>query len=126
MKRIFYLCIMLMSFNLLASYKGKLELISAADLLADREQYLVLDTRSAEEFAEGHIAGAINIPHTEVVNKLEQLKGTNKTIVVHCRSGRRALVAEQALLDAKFTNLKHLEGDMKGWLAQQLPVESQQ
>lgn len=126
MKGIFYLCIMMMSFSLLASYKGKLDVISAADLLAHRNQYLVLDTRSAKEFAEGHIAGAINIPHTEVANKLKQLKETNKTIVVHCRSGRRALVAEQALLDAEFTNLKHLEGDMKGWLGQQLPVVSQQ
>ena len=122
MKYILAILSLVFSFSALAGYEGKLELLSAQALLKDRSQYLVLDTRSPEEFAKGHIAGAINIPHTEVKNKLDWLKTFDQTIVVHCRSGRRALVAEQALLDANFTKLKHLEGDMKAWVAQELPL----
>lgn len=124
MKQILALLTLIMSFSTLAGYEGKLTLLSAKDLLAQRDNFVVLDTRSAEEFAEGHIAGAINIPHTEVANQLARLQSIDKTIVVHCRSGRRALVAEQALLDAQFSNLKHLEGDIKGWVAQGLPLET--
>lgn len=115
---------MLLSFNLWAGYEGKLEVISAQELLNNRADFVVLDTRSAEEFAQGHIAGAINIPHTKVEQNLEFLRKLNKPIVVHCRSGRRALVAEQALLNANFDNLKHLEGDILGWQAQALPLVS--
>ncbi|NVK24015.1 MAG: rhodanese-like domain-containing protein [Gammaproteobacteria bacterium] len=104
------------------NYQGKLELITADELLNNSEQYLVLDTRSKSEFDQGHIQGALNIPHTEVINQLEKLKGVNKTIVVHCRSGRRALTAEQALLDNGFNNLKHLQGDIKGWTANGYPL----
>lgn len=122
MKYILCLLTFIMSFNLVAGYEGKLEVVSANHLLENRSQYVVLDVRSAEEFAEGHIAGAINIPHNEVANQLALLQKLEKTIVVHCRSGRRALTAEQALLDAKFSNLKHLKGDMKGWVEQKLPL----
>ena len=107
-----------------SGYKGQLEVISATDLLNNKADYVVLDTRSKQEFDQGHIEGAINIPHSQVKDQLAKLKGIDKTIVVHCRSGRRALTAEQALLDNGFTNLKHLEGDMNGWLANDLPVVS--
>lgn len=113
-----------LSFVLNAKYKGQLELITPQQLIANKQSYIVLDTRSAEEFAEGHIKGAINIPHDQVAANLDLLTEYSETIVVHCRSGRRALVAEQALLDAGFTNVKHLAGDMKGWKAQNLPLES--
>lgn len=122
MRYVMCLLALVMSFNIIAGYEGKLDMISATDLLAKRTQYVVLDVRSKEEFANGHISGAINIPHNEVINQLARLQKLDKTIVVHCRSGRRALTAEQALLDAHFTNLRHLEGDMKGWLAQKLPI----
>ena len=113
-----------LSFVLNAKYKGQLELITPQQLIANKQSYVVLDTRSAEEFAEGHIKGAINIPHDQVAENLNLLSEYSETIVVHCRSGRRALVAEQALLDAGFTNVKHLAGDMKGWKAQNLPLET--
>lgn len=122
MNKIIGLLALVLSFNLWASYEGKLDVISAKELLNNRDDFIVLDTRSAGEFAEGHIAGAINIPHTKVAEKIEFLRKLNKPIVVHCRSGRRALVAEQALLDANFANLKHLEGDILGWQKQDLPL----
>lgn len=122
MNKIIGLLALVFSFNLWASYEGKLEVITAKQLLDNRDNYIVLDTRSAGEFAQGHIAGAINIPHTKVKENIEFLRKLNKPIVVHCRSGRRALVAEEALLDANFKALKHLEGDILGWEQQDLPL----
>ena len=122
MKKILAVLFVFAAFNVLAKYQGKLELVDSTELLTNQQAYLVLDTRSKQEFDAGHIAGAINIPHDLVADNLSQLKETDKTIVVHCRSGRRALTAEQALLDAGFTNLKHLKGDMKGWQANNLPL----
>lgn len=124
MKVLLSLLTLMLSFNLWANYQGKLEVISAKELLDNRDKYIVLDTRSTSEFAQGHIAGAINIPHTKVEQNIEFLRKLKKPIVVHCRSGRRALVAEQALQNANFTQLKHLDGDILGWQALHLPLIS--
>jgi len=87
------------------------------------EAFVVLDVRSAEEFQQGHIKGALNIAHDEIEQHLNKLKGfENKTVVVHCRSGRRAQTAEAVLLANGFSKLHHLQGDYKGWLAADLPL----
>ncbi|WP_440874770.1 rhodanese-like domain-containing protein [Thalassotalea sp. PLHSN55] len=84
---------------------------------------VVLDVRSAEEYAQGHIKGAINISHNnmaEQYHKLSQFK--DKTLVVYCRSGRRAGIAEAILAEKGFTRIRHLSGDMKAWQAEGLPL----
>ncbi len=87
---------------------------------------VVLDVRSAEEFADGHIENAINIPHDQIENRLNELSQYKNTlVVVHCRSGRRAQVAESILKANDFSRLHHLKGDFIGWQAAQLPVTKQ-
>lgn len=84
---------------------------------------VILDVRTAEEFSKGHIEGAINISHTKInanLNKIIAFK--DQTVVVHCKSGRRALSAENDLRAAGFSNLLHLEGDMNAWQAADLPL----
>ena len=84
---------------------------------------VVLDVRTAEEFAEGHIAGAINISHEQINANLSKIIGLkDQTVVVHCRSGRRAISAENDLRAAGFSDLRHLEGDMNGWQSADLPL----
>lgn len=83
----------------------------------------VLDVRTAEEYADGHIAGAVNIPHTELAGRLGELDfGTSEEIVVYCRSGRRAANAAATLVKAGFTGVRDLDGHMLGWEAAQLPI----
>jgi len=88
---------------------------------------LILDVRSAEEFAEGHVPNAINISHEEVPAKLLQIKTMSNNqqipIIVYCRSGHRAGLALNTLHENGFTNIIHLEGDMNGWQQDKLPVE---
>lgn len=88
-------------------------------------EMVLLDVRSAQEYAQGHIAGAINISHNEIEAKLNELAPfKDKTIVVYCRSGRRAAFAEGILAKNGFNKLRHLTGDMNGWLAADLPVNT--
>lgn len=85
---------------------------------------IVLDVRTPEEFAQGHIKGAINISHDQIEKNLSKIiKNKDQTVVVYCRSGRRAANAENALRIAGFSDLRHLIGDMNGWKAAGLPLE---
>ena len=85
---------------------------------------IVLDVRTADEFAAGHIPGAINVPHAELGERLPTLGlPLDAEIVVHCESGRRAGIAETILLESGYTRVRDLDGHMKGWRAEGLPLE---
>ena len=90
---------------------------------ADHAQ-LILDVRSPEEYKEGHIPGAINIPHDQMGARLAEISShKNKDIVLYCRSGRRVGIAADILRSAGFNKLLHLDGDMGGWQSNRsLPV----
>jgi rhodanese-related sulfurtransferase len=84
---------------------------------------VVLDVRTPEEFAAGHVVGARNIPHTEIAARLAELgDARERDVVVYCRSGRRSELALDALREAGFTRLYHLEGDWLRWSAEKLPA----
>ncbi len=85
---------------------------------------LVLDVRTPGEFADGHIPSAVNIPHDELAARLDELPSDRGAeIVVHCKSGRRAGVAEAVLVEAGYTNLSDLEGHWLGWVEADRPRE---
>jgi phage shock protein E len=67
---------------------------------------LLVDVRSVDEFNQGHLSNALNIPHTEVAPQLSKF-GNNKDreIVLYCRSGRRADIAKSALEANGFTKV---------------------
>ncbi|MCP3999429.1 MAG: rhodanese-like domain-containing protein [Gammaproteobacteria bacterium] len=84
----------------------------------------ILDVRSADEYDAGHVPTAINIPHTEVTNRLDELPDNLDTeIIIYCRSGRRAAMAQATLEKAEFSGIRHLEGDFIGWQEAGLPVQ---
>ena len=84
----------------------------------------MLDVRSPQEYAAGHIPGALNIPHDQTAARLEELRPyQGREIVLYCKSGRRAGIAADVLAQAGFDRLRHLAGDMPGWSAAGLPVE---
>ena len=54
-------------------------------------EYIILDVRRADEFAEGHIPGAINVANEDIGDKeIAELPDKNQTIYVYCRSGNRS------------------------------------
>lgn len=66
---------------------------------------IILDVRSAGEFASGHIKGAINISVDSLKNNLTKLKDKNQTIITCCASGMRSSVAKSILLANGYTNV---------------------
>lgn len=85
---------------------------------------VVLDVRTADEFAAGHVPGAVNVPHDQVEGRLAELAGAkDKEVVLYCRSGRRAQMAADVLARSGFTRLSHLQGDYPGWSEAGMPTE---
>ena len=69
---------------------------------------MYLDVRSPEEFAEGHVQGAINIPVDEMEARWQELEPyRDRPIVVYCRSGRRSARAIEILAQHGFTQLEN-------------------
>jgi phage shock protein E len=102
--------------------------ITQTELLARIEKkdpdLVVLDVRTAVEFAAGHVPGARNVSHDLLSSKIAQLgELRDKQVVLYCRSGRRTLLAEETLRQAGFTKLLHLQGDYLAWEAEQRPIE---
>jgi phage shock protein E len=127
MKFIKSTCVILLSVFSLLAFAEQTATISQQELLTlmatPASKTVVLDVRTAEEFAAGHIAGAINISHEQINDNLAKIIAfKDQTVVVHCRSGRRAVSAENDLRAAGFSDLRHLEGDIKGWQAADLPL----
>ena len=83
----------------------------AKEIMDTREGYIILDTRTREEYDEGHIPGAILIPHDEITESAPQLlPGKNQLILVYCRSGRRSKIAAQALAELGYTDVREFGG----------------
>ena len=90
------------------------EQISGAEakaLMDSESGYIIIDARTQEEYDQGHIPGAIVIPHEEITEKAEAvLQDKNQLILVYCRSGRRSKIAADALVELGYTNIKEFGG----------------
>ena len=124
MKRVFMaVSVALMLISLLVGCSGgdhmnTYEQITPAEakaLMDSGEGYVILDVRTPEEFAAGHIAGAILIPDYEIREKAESiLTDKDQLILVYCRSGRRSKNAANELAALGYTNIKEF-GGINNW-----------
>jgi phage shock protein E len=73
---------------------------------------VLLDVRTPEEFAAGHVQGARNIPVQELAARLEELGSRQVRVGVYCRSGRRSAAAEALLRARGFERVSDL-GDLE-------------
>ena len=87
------------------------------------DSVVVLDVRRTDEFVAGHLAGALHID-VEAANFQSEIKklDKSKTYAVYCHSGRRSLVAVDAMKKDGFTSLINLEGGISDWIATGHPV----
>lgn len=83
----------------------------AAELV---DHALMLDVRSPSEFATGHFRGALNVPHTEIRSRLEEIRAAagGRPVRVNCQSGMRSYLAERILVQEGFTDVANLSGGM--------------
>ena len=86
------------------------------------DHLFVLDVRTPQEYAEGHVPGAVNVPHDQLAARLAEVP-KDKDVVLYCKSGRRAGIAADVLAANGYMRLSHLEGDMPAWIEKGRPVE---
>ena len=83
----------------------------AKEIMDTEQDYIIVDARTEEEFAEGHIEDAILIPEYEIKNRAEkELPDKDALILVYCRSGRRSKIASEELVKLGYTNVKEFGG----------------
>ena len=83
----------------------------AVIMMEQESDYIILDARRADEFAEGHIPNAINVPN-EIIGTAEipELPDKDQLIMVYCRSGRRSKEASEKLVKLGYTNIVEFGG----------------
>ena len=89
----------------------------AVSMMKKEKNYIILDVRTAEEFADGHIPGAINYANEDIgTEEIEILPDKTQLILVYCRSGRRSKEAAEKLVKLGYTNIVEFGGilDWKG------------
>lgn len=90
--------------------------------LAGRADFVLIDARSTEEFEQGHILRAANVPHDRIDEFAGRLpQDPNTPIVVYCRSGKRAAALQGALLERGYANVRLLGPAQITW-SSELPM----
>lgn len=88
-----------------------------------KENSILIDVRTIDEYKEGYITGAVNIPYDSIENKISNVtQQKNTPIYLYCRSGRRSAIAKAALEKIGFNDVTDLGGfsDAQNTLA--LPI----
>ena len=98
------------------SYR-QISMDEAVEMMKKESGYIILDVRRPDEYAEGHIPGAINLPNEDIgTAEIPELPDKAQLILVYCRSGRRSKEASEKLVKLGYTNIVEFGGilDWKG------------
>ena len=87
---------------------------------------MIVDVREQDEFDQAHLENAILVPLSTVsAEKINELNPTNKTILIHCRSGKRSKVAANVLLSQGYSGeILELDEGINAWIESEQPVIS--
>ncbi len=87
----------------------------AITMMAEETGYIILDVRTAQEYSEKHIPGAINIPNETIgTEDIPELPDKEQLILVYCRSGNRSKQASEKLVKLGYTNIIEI-GGINSW-----------
>lgn len=90
---------------------NRITMEEAIQIMNSENGYIILDVRRPDEFASGHIPGAINIPNEDIGDEeISQLPDKNQLILVYCRSGNRSKQASAKLVALGYTNIVEFGG----------------
>ncbi len=96
--------------NETAGYR-QISMEAAVAMMAEEENYIILDVRTEAEFAEKHIPNAINIPNESIGSaEIPDLPDKDQLILVYCRSGNRSKQAAEKLAALGYTNIAEFGG----------------
>ena len=87
----------------------------AVTMMEEETGYIILDVRTAEEYSEKHIPGAINIANESIgTEDIPELLDKDQLILVYCRSGNRSKQASEKLVKLGYTNIVEI-GGINSW-----------
>lgn len=87
----------------------------AVTMLEEETEYIILDVRTAEEYSEKHIPGAINIANESIgTEDIPELPDKDQLILVYCRSGNQSKQASEKLVKLGYTNIVEI-GGINSW-----------
>ena len=93
-----------------ASYR-QVSMDEAIAMIEEKNDYIILDVRTPEEFSERHIPGALNIPNETIgAEEIPELPDKEQLILVYCRSGNRSKQASEKLVRLGYTNIVEFGG----------------
>ena len=96
----------------------------AQKMMQTEKDYILLDVRTPEEYAEGHIPGAICISHDAIpTDNIPELPDKDQLIMIYCRSGRRSKLAAEQLVKQGYTNIVEF-GGINTWTGETTAPES--
>ncbi len=92
--------------------------VAEAQQIVEQGDAVVLDVRTPQEFAAGHLPGAINIDveSSDFTDRVADLDESTETLV-YCRTGNRSGVATDEMADLGFSNMSDLQGGIEAWTA---------
>jgi rhodanese-related sulfurtransferase len=91
--------------------------------LTNQEAAKLIDLRSPNEFADGHITGSINIPYADIEDRLHEIKlQDGKSLVLICDSGSQSANAGEVLNKSGYQNTVILSGGIGAWKLDNLPL----
>jgi rhodanese-related sulfurtransferase len=105
---------------------GKGSGLSPQDMvqLMNREKAIVIDVCQPDEFAQGHVVGAKNVPLGDLEAKLPQVaKNKSNPVVMVCQVGARSARAAATAQKLGYENVQSLAGGLKAWQAANMPIE---
>lgn len=91
-----------------------------------KDDLIIIDVREQDEYDQAHLENAILVPLSTVsAEKINELNPTNKTILIHCRSGKRSKVAANVLLSQGYSGeILELDEGINAWIESEQPVIS--
>lgn len=89
----------------------QISMAEAKEMMNTESDYILLDVRTQEEYADGHIPGAICVPNEEIDTEPPvELPDKEQVILVYCRSGNRSRQAAEKLAAMGYSNIKEFGG----------------
>lgn len=100
---------------------GAMPIITWRELVQQKNEVMLIDTRTPEEFSFGSIPGAINIPLDDLRDRMSEVP-TSKPVVLFCAVGLRGYLAQRILMGNGYRNVRNLSGGYKLYSAAVAPV----
>ena len=89
----------------------QIQMDEAITMMEEEIDYIILDVRTQEEFAEKHIPGAVNVPNESIgTEEIKELPNKDQLILLYCRSGNRSKQASEKLVALGYTNVYEFGG----------------